>query len=77
MSEVDTAQTPASLGHDLIGEIDCVGDQDQGEETHEDVHGDVSVPALLIYTNVFEGKYRIGFNNRKCCVDLNDSIDNI
>ena len=48
VGEVDSAQvTLTSFRHDLIGQVDGVGDQDDGQEHHDDVHGDVHVDALL------------------------------
>ena len=47
MGEVDGADASAALGYDLVGQVDSVGDQAHGENGHQDVGGNVSVPALL------------------------------
>ena len=47
MSQVDLADAPVGLGHDLIGEVHGVRDKDDAEDGHHDVDGDVDVRALL------------------------------
>ena len=47
VSQVDLTDAPVGLGHDLVGEVHGVRHQDDAEDGHHNVDGDVDVGALL------------------------------
>ena len=59
VGQVDLTDAPVGLGHDLVGEVHGVRDQDNAEDGHHDVDGDVYVGALfhdgIHYVRALEG----------------------